>query len=206
MTKTQNGVYWAAVIGTFVLIMAMVGLAPGKSYAVDATDLKAGSMAATQTKVKATSTSSAQTANPYGDVTVKKVGKTAWESIGFVKAKGGYNGIVGDGKYKKVKINGKTYYKKVKTKFQPWKKVTRGEFLKVLGNLYGADKVPVTYNDLAKARSVVTGKYACQKMVEIAKRIGISITWSGKAIKLNRASVANYISTFAHYDRAFMPN
>lgn len=200
MTRKAKCVYWIAVILTFLLVIAIMCLASTKAHAAT---LTTGEISGTKTVV-AQSTKTKAT-NPYPDVTIKTVGKTAWQSIKFVKSKKGYRGIVGGTSYKKVIVNGKTYYQKVTPKFKPWKKVTRAEFLHTLGNLYGGKKIPVNYNDIKNANKIVTGKYVCTKMVAVAKRLGLSITWTGQNIKLNRASLANYISVFAHYNKALMP-
>ena len=197
MTKKAKCVYWIVVVLAFLLVIAIMCLASARAYAATLTTGVASS-------TKATVTQSVK-ANPYPDVTIKTVGKTAWQSIKFVKSKKGYRGIVGGTSYKKVIVNGKTYYQKVTPKFKPWKKVTRAEFLHTLGNLYGGKKIPVSYNDIKNANKIVTGKFVCAKMVAVAKRLGLSITWTGQNVKLNRASLANYISVFAHYNKALMP-
>ncbi|MDO5451624.1 MAG: hypothetical protein Q4F56_00860 [Candidatus Saccharibacteria bacterium] len=142
-------------------------------------------------------------AAPYPDVKKSTVGDYAYKSISFVKAKGGYQGVIAKTKYVKQK-NG--LYKKVQAKFQPGKAMKRSEFLTVLGNLYGTKNVPVTYTDVKKANKVVTAKFVCSKLVKLGKRLGKDITWKVKDnVKLNRASAANYIYVFANYDSHFMP-
>ena len=142
-------------------------------------------------------------AAPYPDVKKSEVGAQAYKSIGFVKTKGGYKGVIAKTKYVKQK-NG--LYKKVKAKFKPGKTVKRSELLTILGNLYGAKNVPVTYNDAKAANKAVTAKYICNKLVEVGKRLGKEITWKTKSnAKLNRASVANYLYVFANFDSHFMP-
>lgn len=151
----------------------------------------------------ATIEAQAATTNPYPDVTVKTVGGTAVKSVSFVKKYGGYKDVIKGTYYKKLK-NG--LYKKVTGKFEPSKKVTRKEFLTILGNLYGTKKVPVTYADVTNANSAVTDRYVKAKLVSLAKKLGVHIKWDkGTGNKLSRASVANYISTFAHFSKAFMP-
>lgn len=195
MEKTAKRVVMATMmilVAACAWIMA-TAVVPQKAYGVE---LTAGKMAATTLSTQSAST------NPYPDVTIKKVGKSAWSAVKFVKAKGGYKGIIKGTYYKKTK-NG--LYKKVVGKFSPAKKITKREFILVLGNLYGSKKVPVSYADFKSANSVATGKWACAKMVSIAKKLGVKIKWNGTNVKLNRAAAASYISVFAHYDKAFMP-
>lgn len=178
--------------------LAMTVMTPQKAYAAD---LTAGKVAVTTLSSSKTLSTQSTSSNPYPDVTIKSVGKNWWKSIKFVKAKGGYKGVIKGTYYKKVKGG---LYKKVVGKFQPYKKITKREFLVVLGNLYGA-KVPVTYSDVKNANSIVTGKYACNKLVALGKKLGIKITWKGKNVQLTRGGAADYISVFAHFDKAFMP-
>ena len=70
--------------------------------------------------------------NPYSDVTKKSVGKDAYNAITYIKAHKGYVHV----------ISGK--------KFSPKKKITRKEFLIMLGNFYGDSRVPVTMSDVRK--------------------------------------------------------
>ena len=143
--------------------------------------------------------------NPYPDVVSgKTVDKTSYKSIKFCKSKGAYKGIIAGTTYKKVKGK-KNLYKKVTGKFCPNKKVTQKEFLTMLGNLYGAAKVPIDYNDIKNANKVVTGKYVCNKMVKVAKNLGVSMKWKASNTKLTRAGVANYVYVFANYKPALMP-
>ena len=199
MEKTKKGVYWL-VVAMFIIVVAMiVGLAPMQAQADTGTKLTAGTVT---TSTSTALTTQASTANPYPDVTIKKVGKYAWNSIKFVKAHGGYKGVIRGTYYKKVKGG---LYKKVKGKFQPNKKVTYKEFLAVLANLYGESKVPVSYTDVKNANKTITAKYACNKMVKVAKNLGVNITWKAKKTSLNRASAANYLYVFATYNSKLMP-
>ena len=121
---------------------------------------------------------------PYKDVTTKKIDKKSIKSIRYIKKAGGYKGV----------IKGKKFY--------PNKKMTRRQYLMVLDNLYPG-KVTVTMNDLKKANKPVTEKYVTSKMVKVAKKFGMTITWKGGKKKLSRASVSNYIVSFAKFDSAF---
>lgn len=121
---------------------------------------------------------------PYKDVTTKTIDKASIKSIRYVKKAGGFKGV----------IKGKKFY--------PNKKMTRRQYLMVLDNLYPG-KVEVTMNDLKKANKSVTEKYVTSKMVKVAKNFGMTITWEGGKKKLSRASVANYIKSFAEFDSAF---
>lgn len=126
--------------------------------------------------------------NPYKDVTQKKVGVNAYAAISYLKAHHGYVDV----------ISGK--------KFKPYKKMTRREFLTVLGNLYGDEYVPVNMADVRRGNSVVTESYACGKMVQLAKqRFGMTITWKGGEKKLTRALASQYVKSFVDFDKAFKP-
>ena len=126
--------------------------------------------------------------NPYKDVTKKSVGKNAYNAIVYVKAHKGYVDV----------ISGK--------KFQPRKKITRREFLTMLGNFYGDEKVPVTMEDVRKANKTITAKWACNKMVKLAKNgFGMDITWTGDKTVLTRALASQYLKVFADFDPAFKP-
>ena len=125
--------------------------------------------------------------NPYTDVTKKSVGKDAYNAITYVKSHGGYSGV----------ISGK--------KFKPYKKITRAEFLIMLANFYGDKNVPVTMTDVRKANKTITAKYACGKMVDVAEKLGIEITWGGNNTVLTRALASQYLRNFAKFDSAFKP-
>ncbi len=121
----------------------------------------------------------------YKDVNRKTIDKRSINSIKTIRKAGGFKGA----------IKGKKFY--------PNKKMTRRQYLRILKNLYPG-KVTVTKNDRKKAKRYVTEKYVTAKMIKIAKSYGISIAWNGsKKKKLSRASVANYIVSFAEFDSAF---
>ena len=120
----------------------------------------------------------------YKDVNKKTIDAKSIRSIKLIKKAGGFKGVF-DGK-----------------KFYPNKKMTRRQYLMVLDNLYPG-KVEVTMNDLKKANKSVTEKYVTSKMVKVAKEFGMTISWKGGKKKLSRASVANYIKSFAEFDSAF---
>lgn len=120
----------------------------------------------------------------YKDVNRKTIDKHSIQSIKKIKRAGGFKGV----------FRGK--------KFHPNKKMTRRQYLMVLDNLYPG-KVTVTMNDLKKANKPVTKTYVTRKMIGVAKNYGMTITWKGGKKKLSRASVANYIISFAEFDPAF---
>lgn len=127
---------------------------------------------------------------PYKDVSKKKVGKSAYQAITFVYQHKGYNGVVS----KKGK------------KFKPYRKITRREFLVMLANFYGDDKVPVDTSDILRMNKKATAKWACQKMVGVAKKgYGMNITWNGNNQVLTRALASQYLYVFSNFDPAFRP-
>ena len=130
---------------------------------------------------------SAASSNPYKDVTKKSVGKDAYRAITYDKKHNAYSGI----------FTGKKFY--------PSKKITRRQFIGMLNNFYGSKNVPVTISDVLKANKTITAKWACNKMVAVAKKMGITITWKGNSKVLTRALASQYLYVFAHYDSAFKP-
>lgn len=123
----------------------------------------------------------------YKDVNKKTIDAKSIRSIKIVKKAGGFKGVF-DGK-----------------KFRPNKKMTRRQYLMVLDNLYSG-KVTVTMSDIKKANKPVTEKYVTSKMVKVAENFGMTISWEGGKKKLSRASVANYIVSFAELDSVFAIN
>ena len=125
---------------------------------------------------------------PYKDVSVSSVGKEGYNAICYVKRHGGYADV--------VKGN----------KFHPNKKMKRWEFLTMLSNFYGDDAVPVSMSDIRHANKAITEKYACKKMVAVAKKaFGMTITWKGGSKKLSRTLASQYLKVFAQFDPAFRP-
>ncbi|MBR2725521.1 hypothetical protein IKF28_03525 [Candidatus Saccharibacteria bacterium] len=121
----------------------------------------------------------------YKDVNRENIDAKSIKSIKFIKKHGGFKGV----------FTGKKFY--------PNKKMTRRQYLLVLNNLYPG-KVKITMNDLRKANKPVTEKYVTSKMVKLAADgYGMKITWKGGKKKLSRASVCNYIRSFAKFDSAF---
>ena len=120
----------------------------------------------------------------YKDVNKKTIDTKSIRSIKLIKKAGGFKGVF-DGK-----------------KFRPNSKMTRRQYLMVLDNLYPG-KVTVTMNDLKKANRPVTEKYVTSKMVKVADKYGMTMIWDGGRKKLSRASVCNYIKSFAEFDSAF---
>lgn len=126
--------------------------------------------------VSMTGSVQAASGDPYKDVTKKAVGADAYKAIKALKGWGAYS--------KDFAIQ--------KGKFQPTRKITRGEFLAMLGNLYGDDKVPVDMADVRKAGSTATAKWACKKMVQLADRLDVRLSWSGDSTKMSRALASRY--------------
>ena len=201
MEKTKKCAYWMAVVMAFALVMGVCALTPTQAHA---TDLTAGKLSlTTQASTAKTVTTAGKAKNPYPDVTVKTVGKYAYNAIKFVKAHGGYKGVVSGTKYVKQK-NG--LYKKVTGKFYPKKTVTKREFVYVLANLYGNKKVSVSTDDMKNANKPATEKWARAKMVATAKKLGYPIKWGGgKSTKLTRASAANYLYVFGNFNKKLTP-
>ena len=126
-------------------------------------------------------------ASSYKDVTKKKVGNTAYTAITYLEKHQGYKNVISG------------------NKFQPDKKITRREFLLVLRNLYGSKVVTVTNNDLKNMNKTVTAKYACDKMVAVAKNAGVKIKWEGSSKTiLTRASASTYIKIFIDFSKDWL--
>ncbi len=201
MEKTKKCAYWMAVVMAFALVMGVCALTPPQAHAAD---LTAGKLSlTTQASTAKTVTTAGEAKNPYPDVTVKTVGKYAYNSIKFVKAHGGYKGVIPNARYVR-QPNG--LYKYVAAKFHPKKTVSKREFVYVLSNLYGNKKVSVSVADMKNANKPATEKWARAKMVTTAKKLGYPIKWDGgKSTKLTRASAANYLYVFAIYNSKLMP-
>ena len=128
-----------------------------------------------------------KSADPYTDVTLKKVDKDTYNAVKFLKSHKAFKNVISG------------------SKFYPNKKITRRQFLLVLQNLYG-NKVPVTYTDLKNMNKSITAKYACDKMVAIAKKCGVKITWNGsKSVILTRGGAAVYIKIFVDFTKSWLP-
>ena len=138
-------------------------------------------MAATPTTVLAKGSK-----GPFKDVTRKKVDSESYSAIVYIAK---YDGFVGVAK---------------KNRLYPNRYMTRRDFLIVLSNLYG-DKVSVSMADLRAANGKVTSKYACDRMVELSRKLGYPIRWNGNKTKLKRKDVARYIKIFATYNPALAP-
>ncbi|MBR3236405.1 S-layer homology domain-containing protein [Candidatus Saccharibacteria bacterium] len=123
----------------------------------------------------------------YKDVNKRTIDSKSIKSIKTLKKAGAFKGV----------IKGK--------KFRPNSKMTRRQYLRMLKNLYPG-RVTVTEADKKKAKKMVTEYYVTQKMVKVAESYGITITWDGSKKKLSRASVANYVVSFAEFDSAFAIN
>lgn len=123
--------------------------------------------------------------NPYRDVTRKTVDSDSYNAIVYVKKHGGFSGIAS-------------------RRFRPSKKITRREFIMILHNLYG-DKVTCTMSDLRNANGQITSSFACNRMVELSKKLGYPIKWSGNSSTLRRMDAARYVRIFATFNRRFAP-
>lgn len=129
----------------------------------------------------------AGTKNPYKDVTRKKVDAQSYKSIVYIKTT--FNG------WRALVKKGKLY---------PNKAMTRREFLLVLHEGWG-DKVTVTMDDVRHANDIVTSKFVCNRMVELARKLNYPIKWNGNKTKLKRKDVARYIYIFATFNTALAP-
>lgn len=130
----------------------------------------------------------ASSSKPYKDVSQKTVGKNAYTAIKYVKAHEGYIGFV----------KGKKFY--------PNKAITRRQFIVMLKNFYGEKKVPVGIWDVIYANKKATPKWATAKMVDVAKKFGMDITWNNNSSKkMSRALASRYLYVFASFDSAFKP-
>lgn len=137
-------------------------------------------------------TSASAASRPYKDVTKAKVGKDAYMAICYCKKHWGYIDLVN-----------------TNAKFKPNKKMTRREFCTMLGNFYGDDKVPVHMRaDVRKGNKVATERYACHKMVEVSRKLGVEgFEWNPSTNhKLTRAFASQYLKVFAKTDPAFAPH
>ncbi|MBO7718168.1 hypothetical protein J6S37_01585 [Candidatus Saccharibacteria bacterium] len=123
----------------------------------------------------------------YTDVTKAKVGESAYKAITYIKKYGGWKDVA----------NGKKFY--------PNRKITRREFLTVLGNLYGDQRVPANFQDVRYANKTITAEWACKRMVAQAKVLGLTITWKGGNTVLTRKSAAQYMTVFCKFDPALKP-
>ena len=177
MEKTAKWTYWVALLmGAMLCLVVSLGLMPTEAHAATNTKLAAGTVSKIYTPNKTTTT-----ANPYVDVNSKTVDKVGIAAVRYVKFHKGFTNI----------ING--------TRFYPLKSFTQAQFTKILRNLYGA-KVA-----LSKAKTAVTGKYACDTLTKVAKQVfGVSIKWKSGASKtvLTRTGCANYIKTFAQWNNS----
>ena len=131
-------------------------------------------------------TAFAKSNNPYKDVTHKTVDATSYDAIVYIKQHHGWSGIARKGR------------------LHPNRTITRRQFLMILHNLYG-DKVTAGIWDVRAANSKITINWACQRMVELAKALGLTITWNGANTVMKIKDAARYIRIFATYNPAFTP-
>ena len=119
---------------------------------------------------------------PFKDVTVQSVGKDAYVAVCEVKKHHGFDGI----------FEGK--------KLKPYVKIRRCEFLGLLINYFGFKNVPITEADIKKGNKPITASWAAAKMVAVAKKLGVSITWDEKSkTKLTRVGACQYLKVFTDF-------
>ena len=124
---------------------------------------------------------------PYRDVTLRRVDAKSYTAIVFVKKYGGWRGLT---------IKGKLY---------PNRLMKKGEFIRLLVNLYG-DEVQLTPNDRTSPRANISGDYVCRRFAELSPDLGFEIEWHGDPKKLmRRKDVARYAYIFAKFNPALMP-
>lgn len=140
--------------------------------------------------------------SPYRDVTRETVEGSAYKAISYVKKHQGYKNV----------IRGK--------EFHPDQKITRAEFLQILGNFYGKKNIRVNLNDVIKGQNGITEKYVINRLVKLATgHFKVAFGWaygSGygygpggqskpKTPKLTRAEAAELLYAFAKCDKKFRP-
>ena len=127
------------------------------------------------------------TAKPYTDVTRKKVDAKTLEAVTYLKKHGAFKDVV----------KGKKFY--------PNKVITRQEFILILGNLYGDDKVPVTAEDVRfkKTSTNVEG----HRLIKLTRALGNPVSWpvSRHTPRFTRALAAKMIYDFTQLDQHFLP-
>ena len=149
--------------------------------------MAAGTTQSSNNKATVSASTTSKSTAPYTDVTVKKVGKDAYNAIKYLKTHQAFKEL----------FTGKN--------FSPNKNITRRQFLMMLRNLYG-NKVTITYNDLKSANKSITAKWACDKMVEVAKKLGVGMKWNGsKKVTLIRSAAAVYVKIFIDFDKRLKP-
>ncbi len=126
-------------------------------------------------------------ANPFKDVTKSSVDSASYSAIVYVKAHKGWNGLTSKGK---VKPN--AYMK-------------RWEFIKMLYYMYGEKFVPSSIWDSINANMTCDSKYVINKYVELSKKLGYPIKWSGNSTKMKRKDVARYAKIFGTYHKKLAP-
>lgn len=182
--------YWLATLMAFALTMGIAAFAPE----AHAAELQAGSsdlVLQTTTLDTQVVKAAKATSNPYPDVTKKSVGAKALKSIKWMKAKGAYKGVAKNGK-----------------KFYPFHPINRGEFVKVIKNLYGAKVTKaVTSKATTKNKLPATDKWTKGTLERLAKLgYGMKIKYPTRSsARVGRATIANLIYNFAHFDPALMP-
>ena len=128
----------------------------------------------------------AMAANPYKDVTRKRIDAQSYDAIVYVKQHNGWRGIARKGK------------------LYPNRFITRREFLVILYNFYGK-KVPADILDVKSANTGVNSRFCCNKMVQISKVLGYPIKWVGTSQRMTRKDVARYVKIFATFNPKLAP-
>ena len=125
---------------------------------------------------------------PYTDVTVKKVGADTYEAVQYLKQHGAFKGV----------ITGKKFY--------PNKVITRQEFIIILGNIYGDDKIPVTAKDI-RYKNTSTNVEG-HRLIQLTSNLGQPMAWpvSRTTPRFTRALAAKMIYNFTQLDPAFAPH
>lgn len=94
---------------------------------------------------------------PYKDLVAPKAFWLTVRDTAYLKAHKAFKGVI-KGKY-----------------FYPRKKYKRKEFIKVLQNLYGKKKVPITKSDKQKWNKKISHYWAMEKLAAVAKNLGVEV-------------------------------
>ncbi len=115
-------------------------------------------------------------AAPYKDMTVRYIGIDGYKAAKYLKKHKVYKGVV-KGKY-----------------LHPFKKVKRGEFLKMLSNYVGKENVPITKTDKKKINKTATAVWAMKKIYAVSEKMGKGTDdWYPANFTLTRYFASRYI-------------
>ncbi|MBR2708754.1 hypothetical protein IKE98_00215 [Candidatus Saccharibacteria bacterium] len=126
---------------------------------------------------------------PYTDVTVEYWGRDVYKAVKYIKKHSGFKGV----------IKG--------TKFYPEKVMTRKEFLKILVNLYGKKRVPITATDRKKYKKPIRAQWVINKLNAVLKKSrkkGV-IDWRPANFKVPRHLAVCYIYGYLYQDFRMKP-